>query len=79
MKKNFLKEVLKFRFEYFITVLVIVLFILSVIYVGFDEVCNIGFNICLFIMIPLTFYSIRLSRHMLYTVFIGKVKEHENK
>ena len=79
MKKKILKEVLRFKSEYFITVLVIVLFILSIIYVGFDDVCNIGFNICLLIMIPLTFFSIRISRQMLYTVFIGKVKDNENK
>lgn len=72
--KKILKEILNFRFEYFITPLFITLFILSVKYIGFNSVLSIGFNICLFIEIPLAFIGIRIARLMLYKVLIGKVK-----
>lgn len=76
--KEILKEVLKFRFEYFITPLFITLFILSLIYIGFNNIWNIGFNICLMIQIPLVFIGLRIARKMLYLVLIGKVN-YENK
>lgn len=73
--KKILKEVLDFRSEYFITVITITLFILSLIYVGFNNIWNIGFNICLLLMIPCTFFGIRISRNILYEVWIGKRKK----
>lgn len=78
LKKEILKEILDFKSEFFLTALMLTLFILSFIYVGFDNIWNIGFNICLFICIPATFIGIKTCREMLYEVWIGKRKD-ENK
>jgi hypothetical protein len=77
MKKKIMKEVLSFRSEYFITAFVLTLCIVSLIYIGFDNIWNTGFNICLIISVPLSFFSIRIARRMLLKAYVGKVKENE--
>lgn len=76
--KNLLREILLFRIEYFVTPLFVVLFILSVKYVGFFCTRDIIFNIFVFFTIPACFIALRLTRKMLYIVYFGKVK-YENK
>lgn len=71
-RKNLLKDIFNFRIEYFVTPLFILLLILSIKYVGFDEGLNIIFNILLLIQIPLCFIGLRICRKMLYRLYIGK-------
>ena len=76
--KNLVKEILLFRSELFITPLFIVVFILSIKYVGFFCIRDIIFNIMLFFTIPASYFGIKLSRRMIYEVNFGKVKKNEN-
>ena len=71
MFERILKNVLLFKIEYFVTPLFIVLFILSLKYVGFYCVRDTIFNIMLFFTIPACFISFRLGRKMLYKVWFG--------
>lgn len=78
LKHTILSDILRFRYEYFITPLFLVLLIFSFKYIGFTDFRNITFNICLLIEIPSCFYGLRIARKVLYKVYIGKEIEHED-
>lgn len=80
MKKlliKMLKDILLFKVEYFVSVLMIALFILSLIYVGFNCTRDTIFNIMVFLAIPLVFFGLRIGRRMLYKVYFGGKNENK--
>ena len=80
MKKlliKMLKDILLFKIEYFVSVLMITLFILSLIYVGFNCTRDTIFNIMVFLAIPLVFFGLRTGRRMLYKVYFGGKNENK--
>jgi hypothetical protein len=64
-----MKDILKIKFELLVTPIFIVLFILSVIYVGFDTIFNIIFNVIVFSSIPCVYKGIKTCRKLVYEVF----------
>lgn len=80
MKKfllKLLKNILLFKIEYFVTVLMVTLFILSLIYVGFNCTRDTIFNIMVFLAIPLVFFGLRIGRRMLYKIYFGGKNENK--
>lgn len=75
--KKIIKEILNFRSEYFITVLFITLFILSLKVVGLSELKNVIFNFVLLLTIPFSFIGIRFSRRLIYEVWKEELKDED--
>ena len=70
-----MKEVLKFRFEYFTTVLFITVTLLSYQYVGFDSMIGIMFNFIATLEIPVCYFGTRYARRLLYNTWYGDSDE----
>ena len=64
-----MKDILKIRWEIFVTPLFIVLFGYSIKYVGFETFWNIVFNLFVLLSIPACYLTFKTCRKMLYEVF----------
>lgn len=70
-----MKEVLKFRFEYFTTPLFITLVYLSIKMVGFYDIWGYLFNLVAILEVPVCYFGTKYSRRLLYNVWYGEEDE----
>lgn len=69
-----MKEILKFRFEYFTTPLFATLLYLGVKMIGLSDIWSILFNLVVLLEIPICFLGTRYARRLLYDVWYGEAE-----
>lgn len=64
-----MEKILKIKFEIVITLFLIIMLIISITKIGIDSIEDYIFNIIVLVFIPITYYSIKLSRKILKEIW----------
>ena len=64
-----MRKILNIKFELILTILLIVILIISITKIGFESIEDYIFNILVLVFIPITYYSIKLSRKILKEIW----------
>lgn len=64
-----MEKILKIKFEIIITLFLLIMLIISITKIGIDSIEDYIFNIIVLVFIPITYYSIKLSRKILKEIW----------